>query len=333
MLSQLFTPIEESGLDRYFFDYRYIGHDETFDVNSKGIALVIGANEDGQELRKCLNGFKNHFNNIKLFDLGKLKSNDARNVESIIKYFETHNVVGVFVGLSIDEISKVASLMNLSVLQIANNINSFTDSSTFITSNYVAYQRHLCELDDIHEIESQLFNSMSLGRLRTHLHLNEPVLRSAEILYINLNALKASDISEVNDTLPTGLNAEELCQLSKFAGTANHLKAVFFDTSNISNHHKSVSDNIAASIWYLSEGLNMKISDHPTESKDFAVFLVNVTTSDDEMEFISHNLSNRMWLKRESNGVVKYLACSYDEYQACINDEIPDRIQNFLNKE
>lgn len=330
MISDLLSCLKTTNSERGFFK---VVDENNEKLDGKGIALITIESEFSGIVRKCIDNFKNHFNNINLYDFGYLKSVESKDIVTIINHFIQNDIIPLFVGVSIENIANIASQLDKTVLQISNNASTFTSSSSYIKNNFVAFQRHLCELDDVHEIENHLYNSLSLGKLRSHIHLSEPVLRSTELLYINLNALKSAESSEIIDALPTGLNVEELCQLSKYAGTANQLNAIFFETSNFIEGSKITANIIAESIWYLSEGINMKMIDHPIHSNGFSEFVVYSSENEDDLIFINHNISNRWWVKHDNGSETRYLACSYNEYQTAINDELPDRIIKFLNEQ
>ncbi|MBK8625552.1 MAG: hypothetical protein IPN86_08350 [Saprospiraceae bacterium] len=331
MLPVNLKKLNSLDFDRNFFCQINDKNNENFVFNNRGIALITSQVPFCDSIRKSLEKFKNHFKNISIYDAGYLEELDSYDFSALVDQLNHKYIIPVFLGISIEDIGITATNLEKSVMQISNNVNNFTHSTKFIKNNYISFQRHLCELDDMHEIENYLYNSMSLGKLRTHTHLTEPVLREAELLYLNLNSLRASESSGVFDALPTGLNSEELCQLVKYAGTANQLNAVFFEIDGLSEDNLLMSNIIGECIWYLAEGINMKILDHPLDSNDFVEFVVSGFNEEDDLVFLLHNISNRWWVKKVLGSGNQYLACSFEEYQMAVNNEIPERILKFLH--
>jgi hypothetical protein len=331
MIHQYLKPINTNQTKSQFFNAVNNEINEPFHFQNRGIAFITDESIFGDLVRTNIEKLKNHFKNITIYDAGKLDSNNSATVHLLIEQLNKLNIVPIFLGIPLDNIANIAVNLNKKVLQISNKTYNLTNTNAFIDSNYIAFQRHLCELDDVYEIENQHFNSLSLGKLRSYNNLLEPVLRSAELMYINFNALRASESQEVNDAFPTGLNAEELCQIVKYAGSANYLTALFFDVEGFTLNNKLMSLLVSECIWYLSEGINMNFADHPLQSDDFSEFIVYSTNADEDLIFLKHNQTNRWWIKKSVDGDTSFIACSYEEYQAAINEEIPDRIQKFLN--
>lgn len=298
-----------------------------------GVALLRENSLIGEKSHKSIQNFKNHFKNIQIFDFGILEAKDTM---FIINSIETYNKVGiipVFIGIDLELAGQIAAKINSDIYQIGNVITNLTNSASFIKSSFIGYQRHLCTLDDIHEIESNSYNSLSLGKLRSFPQLLEPTLRDAGLIHIDLNVVRASDVPNTQNALPTGLNAEELCQLLKYAGNGDQLKALFIN-AKLKNEQYCDEESmlVAEAIWYFMEGVNMNIKDHPSVNKNYAEFIIQSNSIDEELTFIKNNHSSKWWVRTEDIHLgVRYIACSYEEYQASIGEEIPDRIVKFVN--
>jgi hypothetical protein len=331
MLSEQFIPLQSENHKSQFFNIINNEQTETFNIEGKGIVIITVENDFSDHLRRAIENFKNHFKNITIYDAGHFKSTDELNLTSIIGYLNKSNVIPILIGIPLETIGKIAAERKNEIIQISNKITNITHTTSFIKSNFIGYQRHLIDLEDIHEIENHHYNSMSLGKIRTNPFLAEPLLRDAELLYVNPNVLRSCDCPESIETLPTGLHAEELCQLMKYTGTASNLQAIFLDTTSFNGQNKMSADLLAECIWYFAEGVNMKLNDHPVTSSDYSEFIVYSTSMDDDLIFLKHNQSARWWLQKNCDEKNIYMACSFEEYQTAIGDEISERIQKFLH--
>ncbi|MFZ1749004.1 MAG: hypothetical protein WAU01_02380 [Saprospiraceae bacterium] len=313
-----------------FFDGCYTSDDHFPSLDAPGVALIYCDKNQTDPVRIQLDKMKNHFKNLKIYDLGLLRSSDITLQSDIIQTLKSKNIVPIFVGKNIIQAGEIAAVHQSKICQVSNKIEYLEHNTTFIKCNYLGYQRHLCTLDDILEIEENSYDSLSLGKIRSFPYQIEPCIRDANHIHINLNVVRASEAMGLEDTMPTGLNAEELCQIMKYAGASNYLKAIYIDFTAKDQPTPHVYGLLATSIWYFIEGLNMNIKDHPDFSKDFAQFIVYSASLDIDLCFVKHNYSGKWWLKTESNPL-EFLACAYEEYQASVNEDVPDRLMKFFN--
>jgi hypothetical protein len=188
-------------------------------------------------------------------------------------------------------------------------------------------------LNDIFAIEEFRYNSLSLGKLRSYPTILEPVMRDTQMLYTDLNCIRRSDVPNIPDSLPTGMNAEELCQMMKYAGTAQGIRSIFFNDLEIVHDNSPEFLLMAEAIWYFTEGLNMRVREHPTVSEDFSEFVIYSNSYENDLVFKRNNQTLKWWLVDQSMSEnIRYLACAYEEYEmASGGEEIPDRLLKFLH--
>ncbi len=332
MLSSLLIPVsdKEIGVDnKTFFNQYFTDVDNFPDLSVANVALIGNGSDISKNVRKSMENFKNHFKNIQIVDLGDA-FNDEDHLDNILSELNKQNIIPILIGFDASIAYKYASENNKALHFICNNL-PYIDAEDNPIKNYIGYQRHIVSLEEMNEVDQISFNSLSLGKLRGSINNIEPNLRDTETLYLNLNVVRSSDAPNAIGTLPAGLTAEELCQIMKFAGTSNKINAVFLDVK-LSNPESKIESNVLAlGLWYLLEGINMKMNDHPLQSNDFSGYIINGSTSQD-IEFIRHNISQKWWIMlTDDQGQKHYLPCSNDEYTQTIADEIPDRVLKFLN--
>ena len=152
-------------------------------------------------------------------DRGTLKEVEEKSIIELTSYLDAYNIVPVFVGIDVNNAGSLAVENIKNITLISNYIELIEYKNSTTSVNHLAYQRHLCSLNDIYEIEENLYNALSLGKLRSFPAQLEPTLRDTQILHVNLDCMRFSDAPNTNGTLPSGLNAEELCQIMKYVGT------------------------------------------------------------------------------------------------------------------
>jgi len=332
MLSSLLVPVSDNEIGvekRMFFDQSYKSVDNFPDLSRATIAFIGKTLDISKNVRKSMENFRNHFKNIQIVDLGNV-INDEDHLDTILLTLNKENIIPILVGFDASVANKYASENKHNIHFVCNNL-PYIESSYTHNKNYIGYQRHIVSLEAINEVDQHTLNSLSLGRLRSNINNIEPNIRDTETLYLNLNVVRASDTPSTIGSLPAGLTAEELCQIMKYVGTSNKLSSVFLDANIKDNDAHQASNVLALAFWYLLEGLQMKINDHPTESNDFSGYIINGSTIQD-IEFIRHNISQKWWIMlTDAHGQKHYLPCSNDEYTQTIADEIPDRVLKFLN--
>lgn len=318
-----FIP-NKSGGQNNFFSHSNIDHVQPTSFEKPGIALIVLENSSLVDISVSFSKYKNHFGNIEIYDCGILSTYD--HIDQIIKFLKSKGILPFIIGNDLERISIYAANNSRNIYHLSNQISYINADLQGVNQNYIGYQRHLCEYDDIQEIESYHANSMSLGKIRTYGYLTEPVLRDSHLIYMDSNVFRASDCPENLDCLPTGMQAEEICQIFRYLGSSSDLDAIFFNDNNITIRSAHL---IAESFWYLAEGVNIRMKDHPAENADYSEFIVDSNEAD-ELIFVKNNQTQRWWLKKHEQNDAQYLACAFEEYQACIENEIPERLQNFL---
>ncbi len=317
-----------------FFNYTHNHSNPEFTFNQKGIAFITDSSDFSTNLRKCIEKFKNHFKNISIYDAGLTDDCSFKDISTLIQHLNQKQIIPFIIGNHVDYTGDIAAHLDSNLYHISNSINNITGNAQYVKNNYIAYQRHLCDLDDVLEIESVHFNSISLGKIRSYPYLPEPVLRDCQMLHIHLSAIRSSECPGLTDTLPTGLNIEELCQLMKYAGTANNLKSIFIHSGDIPADNPEAANIIAESLWYFAEGMNLQQNfDHPYKNPDYSQFIVSNASDADDLIFIKNNRTHRWWVNKSNNDQHEYLACAFEEYEyALSNGEASDRISKFLSE-
>jgi len=173
------------------------------------------------------------------------------------------------------------------------------------------------------------FDICRLGEFNSNFKKAEPHLRNADIINIDFNSIKSSEIYNIKAN-PNGFYAEQICQISKYAGISD--KVTTFGIFNY-NYFNQTSDKLLAEIiWYFIDGVSNRKGDFPIGSKkDYIKFNVLQTDSNHELIFFKSNKSERWWLEvpyPPSNGN-KYerhhiIPCNKEDYENALNNEIPD---------
>ena len=270
-------------------------------------------------------------------------------VSSLIKA----NIIPIIIGGSQDltyanyrAYDKISSMIN-----VVNIDKSFDlgDSSKPITNesylgkiileqpynlfNYTAlgFQTYFNSQEEIDLMEKLYFESYRLGAIIPKISVVEPVLRDADLVTLDINAVKSSEVSPKQKYSPNGFNGREICTISRYAGISNKVSSFGVYEYNPSLDDEATAMLIAQVIWYFVEGVNCRIKDD--DFKDLSSYLkFTVLVESEELVFFKSKKTDRWWIEipflEYSNTKSKQhplLACTYEDYVSATSGVIPER--------
>lgn len=180
--------------------------------------------------------------------------------------------------------------------------------------------------------EKLYFDTLRLGEFNSDFRKAEPLIRNADILNVDLQAIKASDFDGLEYNSPNGFYSEQVCQIAKYAGISDKLSAFalfnLFPMSTSSAAHQLV----AQIIWYFIEGVADRKGDFPKCAKtEYKKFMVHHEAFENDLIFYKSNKSERWWMevphpKKEHTRYDRHhlIPCNQDDYEFALKNEIPD---------
>ena len=232
-----------------------------------------------------------------------------------------------------------AALISPGSYKTENNILQYIlKDKSAIDFAHIAYQGYRYDNDILKMLRSKNFEEMRLGELRKDLASAEPLLRSKENIFIDLQSVRFGDLPDNSALSPNGLYAEEICQIARHIGMTQKLRGVFI--YGYSPKSKTITPSyklLAEIIWHIDEALASNIRENPENSeKDDSFMRKIVSMGDDgqEIVFITSSLSGRWWLEIPEIKTSKnqHVACSYADYLSACSGEIPLRWLYFFQK-
>ncbi|MBS1616520.1 MAG: formimidoylglutamase [Bacteroidetes bacterium] len=182
--------------------------------------------------------------------------------------------------------------------------------------SYFVHPRMLETLDQLR------FDFIRVGRLRENLEEAEPALRAADLFSVDMNVLRYSDAPANTQGSPNGLHGDEACTLTRYAGMATHLSSFgIYGYEPKADVHQMTAKLIAQMIWYFVEGLVLRRQEASlSERNEFTEFNVRFTANDSS--FLKSRRSRRWWMQMPDGS---FVPCTYNDYLAACNNEIPER--------
>jgi hypothetical protein len=176
------------------------------------------------------------------------------------------------------------------------------------------------------------FDALRIGNVSKDLSSVEPILRDADIVSIDIGAVRKSDAPANRNATPNGFYGEEVCAISRYAGISDKVTSFgIYEFNPIMDSDGQTAHLIAQMIWYFIEGVANRADDYPFCTKD-NYFKYIVPVENEELYFYKSNKTDRWWLDVPfpdgANAEITrhaLIPCSYDDYLNAADQEIPDR--------
>nr|WP_315150953.1 formimidoylglutamase [uncultured Flavobacterium sp.] len=192
----------------------------------------------------------------------------------------------------------------------------------------IGYQTYYNSQEEIDLVEKLFFDAYRLGEVSNNISISEPVFRDADLVSIDLKAVKSSDSGNFMDFNPNGFNGKEICSLSRYAGISDKVTSF-----GVFNHNSSKQEAviIAQICWYFIEGYHYRSNEYPFGSRENYLKYI-VPLEEEDLVFYKSDKTDRWWIEiphvLSSHNKLKkntLLPCSYEEYLAACNQEMPER--------
>ncbi|OCB72263.1 formimidoylglutamase [Flavobacterium glycines] len=218
-----------------------------------------------------------------------------------------------------DEEMSNNSYLSRIIIDEPNNLFNFCN---------IGYQTYYNSQEEIDLIEKLFFDGYRLGEVANNIAIAEPVFRDADIVSMDLNAVKSADSGNFNSFAPNGFNGKEICALARYAGISD--KVSMF---GVFNHNNTALESVLISqiIWYFIEGYHYRSNEYPFGSRENYI-KYSVPIDDETLVFYKSDRTDRWWIEipfvTNGNNKLKrntLLPCSYEEYLGACNQELPER--------
>jgi len=299
-------------------------------------------------------------------DLGNLKIGNSINdtyaiLSEVLAALIEENIIPVILGGSQDltyanylayerlnrvvNITAIDPLFNLGEEPNPLKSNTYLHKIILRQPNYlfnfsnVGYQTYLVDSDEIDLMEKLLFDTHRLGLAKADLVDCEPIIRNADVLSLDVSAVRFSDFPGCNNATPNGFSGEEICKLAQFAGASNKLSSFgIYEYNPLCDAANQSAILLAEMLWYFMDGVSLRTNDMPDIVKsNFYKYFVSLHENAYEIIFYKSMTNGLWWMEiplREAEHS-KYnrhyiVPCSHKDYLTACNNEVPERwLQTF----
>jgi formiminoglutamase len=320
-----------------------------------------GCSEGPDRIRKFLYHLSPGPFTPRIIDLGNLKkgfevSDTYFALTSVVSELLNANIIPVILGGSQDltyanyqayqnigqiiNIVSVDNMFDLGSSEHELNSQSFLSSIILYQPNYlfnyanIGYQSYFVDQEALKLMKNLFFDTYRLGILRENLEEVEPIVRNADMLTFDVSSVRGSDAPGNGNATPNGFYGEEACQIIRYAGLSDKLTSIgFYEYNPLHDRDGQTAHLVAQMIWYFIDGVYNRQQDFPFRNEeDYMKYHVTISDHKQDIVFFKSKKTDRWWMEipLPVEQRIKYerhylVPCSYKDYQAASNDEIPDR--------
>ncbi|MCR4737623.1 MAG: formimidoylglutamase [Bacteroidales bacterium] len=297
---------------------------------------------------------------VRIVDLGNLVVGETVEdtyavLADIIAYLLENSVLPIILGGSNDlafanyrAYEKIEKVVNLVSVDSTFDLGSETQpirSDAYLNKmilqqpnyllNYanIGYQVYMNSPADLKMMDDLFFETYRVGTMRKDLEEVEPIVRNADMVTIDISAVRRPDAPGCPHNSANGFYGEEICQIAKYAGVSDKLTSFgIYEYDPTMDYANQTSQLISHIIWYFVEGyLNRQQDDRFRDKEAYRQYSIAVSGALDEMVFYCSRKTGRWWvlvpiISKDKNVTRNYyLPCSKRDYDLACEDRISDR--------
>ena len=194
----------------------------------------------------------------------------------------------------------------------------------------IGYQTYYNSQEELDLLNSLFFDAFRLGDVKD-LTKVEPIMRDADMVSIDIGAIRQSDAPANGNCSPNGFYGEELCAISRYAGISDKVTSFgIYEYNPRYDVNQQTAHLIAQVIWYFIEGANFRAKDYPFSSKESYQKFIVLQENDTPINFYKSDKSGRWWMEINIFTNNKYkrhalIPCTYQDYLEATAQRIPER--------
>ncbi len=298
---------------------------------------------------------------LDIVDLGNILKGNTENdthfaLKQVSNYLIKKNVLPIIIGGSqaltytlyraYDDLEQTVNLVSIDNKFDLGQIDTTLNSRCFLSKivmdepnnlfNYsnIGFQTFFNAQEEIDLLEKLYFDSYRLGVVNQDIKIVEPALRDADIVSVDISALRKTEAPANKNTTPNGFYGEEMCAILRYAGLSDKVSSLgIFEYNAVYDNSNQTAQLIAQMIWYFIEGVNFRLGEYPFGSKkEYIKYIVPI--DNDVINFFKSNKSNRWWMEIPDNKFKKeaLIPCTYEDYLEASSQVIPNRWWKTIKK-
>jgi len=207
-------------------------------------------------------------------------------------------------------------------------------NSIFNHFSALATQEYYVQTAEKEYLEDNSFTEIRLGQIKQNIRIIEPNLREADGIIFSIRAIESCAAPAQQQASPNGLNSYEACNVANYMGLSNSGKIIIFTDyfENIDIQGKTAA-LMAQMLWYFLKASAQRVLEFPEESSSqFTRFIINQSHRNMNIAYFQSKITNRWWIELKLDNKIKIYPCLKEEYEAALQNEIPDEWMFYLKK-
>ncbi len=327
-----------------------------------------GCKDAPDEIRRYLYALAKPVENFSMVDLGNIMPgatpDDTRFAvtEVLFKLFEK-NITVIILGGSQDlsfsnykayevmgrvvNVASIDSMFDLGSDTLPLNSRNWLSHIVAQQPNFlfnfsnIGYQTYFNGSSMVKLMDELNFDAYRLGAIQGDMVRAETLVRSADMVSVDINAVRLSDAPGQENGSPHGFYGEELCRLTRFAGMSDKLSSIgFYEYNPLYDRRGQTAHLLAHAIWYFIEGFYNRAADFPHRDKqNYKHYMVGLNEGDFEISFYKSKKSDRWWMEVPYSGEKKeqyqrhlLIPCTYADYEQAQQNEVPELWEKYYQR-
>lgn len=321
----------------------------------------LGCSEGPDYIRKALYSLFKGSYKPKIIDLGNIRKGHSVDdtyfaLTAVVSELIKNNTLPIILGGSQDltfanyrayeSLGKVMNILSIdSTFDLGHaeqeiNAKSYLNKIILHQPNFlfnytnIGYQSYLVDPESVTLMNKLYFDTYRVGKIRAQLENSEPLARNADLITVDVSAIRHADAPGNPNASPNGFYGEEMCQIMRYAGLSDKLTSIgFYELNPGLDINNQTAKLLAQMIWYFIEGFYNRKNDHPYNNiQEYVKYTVSIKDHKDQLVFYKSKKSDRWWMdvpvKNNLRDVYEkhhLVPCSYTDYEEACRDDIPDR--------
>ena len=350
----------------FFFD-----HQEELDFTNIKIVIVgvpesrnsyenLSCSLAPDEIRRQFYKLYTWANPMGVMDLGNLKVGNTikdtyEALSEVVAYFVDLKIIPIILGGSNDlaygcymgyeKLERVVNIVSVDACLDMGNENMPLKSNAYLNKivmrqpnyllNYanIGYQTYMNSQETLELMKKLFFETYRVGLIRQNMEEVEPIVRNAEMLSLDVSAIRRPDAPGNPHGSSNGFYGEEICQVTRYGGLSDNLSSFgVYEYDPTIDYNNQTSQLLAQAIWYFVEGVTLRQDDISFKNKNnYVKHSVSVSENEKELIFYRSKKTGRWWIvvpvinKNDVLDQKYFLPCSQADYKTACQDRIPER--------
>ncbi|GAO42874.1 formimidoylglutamase [Flavihumibacter petaseus] len=187
--------------------------------------------------------------------------------------------------------------------------------------SHLAFQSYYVHPYMLENMDKLRFDCFRVGHVKEHIEEMEPVIRNCRMVSFDLSSL-AHAYAPGTAISPNGLDGEQACVLSRYAGMSLQVNSIgFYGYQPGKDQSDLTAKQIAQMIWYFIDGRYKGLKESALSDRN-SFYEYHITFAELETLFLQSKRTDRWWMRLPDE---RFIPCSYKDYVMACNNNLPER--------